>query len=177
MKPDELLMEELQAGNVKAFDLIIYRYEKSIVNYIYRLMGNFHQAEEISQEAFYRVYKYSLKFDTKRRFSTWLYKIVNNLCIDEMRKKKSETIDMEELNLPSADRTEEIVVTMELQENVKEAILSLPDGQRSVLILKHYQGLSYQEIGEILGCPTGTVKSRMHYALTELKKILAEKRG
>ena len=177
MKSDEILMEELQAGNNKAFDVIIYRYEKAVLNYIYKFVGNFHQAEEISQEAFFRVYKYALKFDTKRRFSTWLYKIANNLCIDQLRKKKDETLDVTELKLASKDNTEKAIENLELQDKVKKAIQNLSESHRSVLILKHYQGMSYQEIGEILGCPLGTVKSRMHYALTELKKILAEKRG
>jgi len=174
MKADEVLMEEIKAGNSQAFDVIIYRYEKSVLNYIYRLVGNFHQAEELCQEVFLRVYKCALKFDSAQRFSPWLYKIANNLCIDEYRKQKNvQKVDISEMELPSSENLEEKVESKEIQSKVKKAVLSLPKTHRAVLILKHYQGLSYEEISEILAVPIGTVKSRMHYAMIELKKALS----
>ena len=173
MKADEVLMEELKAGNLQAFELIIYRYEKSLLNYLYRWIGNFHQAEELCQEVFLRVYKSAFKFNSEQKFSSWLYRIANNLCIDEYRKNKNvKKVDIEDVDIPSSDNTEEKVEKEELEDRVKKAVMSLPQDHRAVLILKHYQGLSYNEISDILGCPLGTVKSRMHYGLIELKKAL-----
>ncbi len=173
MKADEVLMEELKAGNVKAFDLIIYRYEKSLLNYLYRWIGNFHQAEELCQEVFIRVYKSAMKFNSEQKFSPWLYRIANNLCIDTYRKDKNvKKVDIEDIDIVSPENVEDKVEKDDLGRRVKKAVMSLPQDHRAVLILKHYQGLSYNEISEILGCPLGTVKSRMHYALIELKKAL-----
>lgn len=173
MKADEVLMEELKAGNVQAFDLIIYRYEKSLLNYLYRWIGNFHQAEELCQEVFIRVYKSAMKFNSEQKFSPWLYRIANNLCIDTYRKDKNvKKVDIEDIDIVSPENVEDKVEKDDLGRRVKKAVMSLPQDYRAVLILKHYQGLSYNEISEILGCPLGTVKSRMHYALIELKKAL-----
>jgi RNA polymerase sigma-70 factor, ECF subfamily len=173
MKADEVLMEELKAGNPQAFDLIIYRYEKTLLNYLYRWMGNFHQSEDLCQEVFLRVYKSAMKFNSEQKFSSWLYRIANNLCIDEYRKNKNVIkVDIEDIELPSSENIEEKVEKNEIEEKVKKAVMSLPQDHRTVLILKHYQGLSYNEISEILGCPLGTVKSRIHYALIELRKTL-----
>jgi len=172
MKADEILMDEIRAGNSQAFDVLIYRYEKSILNYLYRWVGDFHHAEELCQEVFLRVYKSALRFDSNQKFSSWIYRIANNLCIDEYRKNKHvKKIDIEGIEVPSDENLEEIVEKQELQECVKKAVMALPESHRAVLILKHYQNLSYNEIGEILNCPVGTVKSRMHYALMELKKL------
>ena len=82
-------------------------------------------------------------------------------------------VAIEDVDIPSSENLEENVLSRELQEKVKKAVSSLPEHHRMVLILKHYQGLSYNEIGEILNCPVGTVKSRMYYALQELKSALA----
>lgn len=173
MKSDELLMAELQSGNVNAFDLILHRYEKAIINYSYRITGNFHQAEELAQEAFFRVYRCALNFNTSQKFSTWLYKITSNLCIDELRKGKNKKNVELSSDLPAQENIEEEVEKKEIQEKIKKAVRSLSDEHRAVFIMKHYQGLSYKEIARILDCPPGTVKSRMHYAIMELKKALS----
>ena len=139
--------------------------------------------EDIVQEAFVRAYTNLHTFDQKRKFSTWLYRIATNLCIDRIRKKKpdyyldAEVSGTEGLNMYSqiaADEQlpEEQLEQMELQDRIQYEISRLPDKYRTVIVLKYIEELSLQEIGEILDMPVGTVKTRIHRGREALRKQL-----
>ena len=157
------------------------RYQKPIFNYIYRFYGNYELAQELTQETFLRCYQFLKSYDPERKFSTWLYTVAKNLCIDELKKQRSaHEIPLEDV-LPAVDARDAAGATdhnqqmecIRREENFKllEALQELPAAARTVLLLHYFQGLSYQEIGETLGLPVSTVKIRIFRA----KKILLEK--
>ena len=195
--PDEALMAHIGDGDVQAFHVLVDRYERPLLNFISRFVGDDQLARDLYQETFLRVYRAARSYNPAHRFSTWLFQIAANLCIDELRRRKVTRpleVDLwaEEVSegrgetphiYPITDRdwqsaaTEdpaEMVERKELSERVQAAVHALPADARLVLVLRHYQGLSYQEISGILHCPVGTVKSRLHYALQALKQHLLE---
>ena len=178
---DVQIVRQVLRGKREAFTLLVERYQKPIFNYIYRYYGNYEHAQELTQETFLRCYQFLKSYDPERKFSTWLYTVAKNLCIDELKKQRSaHEVPLEDV-LPAVDARDAAGATdnnqqMECirnEENFKllEALQELPAVARTVLLLHYFQGLSYQEIGETLGLPVSTVKIRIFRA----KKILLEK--
>ena len=193
------LMLKFQAGDVSAFEQLMRKHQKSVINTIYRFIGNRADVEELAQEVFLKVYNSAPKYKPKAKFSTWLYKIVTNLCLNELRRKRLETVSlMEGVSQASHadDLAEEIPplskggkrgdfidagqilpdIALERKElvlRVKKAVKSLPEKQRIALILREYDGLSYKEIAEVIGCSVASVQSRLQRAKATLKEKLA----
>ncbi|AST94090.1 MULTISPECIES: RNA polymerase sigma factor SigW [Sutcliffiella] len=176
-------IKQLKKGDQDAFADIVDFYKDKIYQLCYRMVGNAHEAEDISQEAFIRAYVNIHSYDLKRKFSTWLYRIATNLCIDRIRKKKpdyyldAEVAGTEGLNMYSqvaADVVlpEDEIETLELQGEIQQQILKLPDKYRSVIVLKYIDELSLKEISEILELPINTVKTRIHRGREALRKQL-----
>lgn len=182
-KNDEQLMASLvKEGNLKAFEELITRYEKSLFNYMLRHIGDFHLAQDLFQETFYRIFKHRESFNPDLRFSTWAYRIATNLCIDELRKKAHELeVSLEDNRLnqepsfPSRDKginktsidssPEEKLIKKDLEEKIKDVVMSLPEKLKSVFILSEYQELPCKEIARILEIPIGTVNQDSTIAL------------
>ena len=181
--PDELLVEQWKAGDAVAFENLLRRYEVPLFAYFYRLVGDRATAEDLFQETFSRFIEGIKRFDATRRLSAWLYTIATNLWKDHLKKARGHVkVEvgmgvMESEVRPLYDRAAplEELVRREMEGGVREAVMALPEEHRLVLVMRHYQGLSYQEIAEIVNCPLGTVKSRMHYAVTALRERLAKK--
>ena len=178
---DAQVVRQVLRGRQEAFSLLVERYQKPIFNFIYRFYGNYELAQELTQETFLRCYQFLKSYDPERKFSTWLYTVAKNLCIDELKKQRTaREVPLDDV-LPAIDaRDVEGAVDRNAQlqcisreENFKllEALQELPPAARTVLLLHYFQGLSYQEIGETLGLPVSTVKIRIFRA----KKILLEK--
>ena len=178
---DAQVVRQVLRGRQEAFSLLVERYQKPIFNFIYRFYGNYELAQELTQETFLRCYQFLKSYDPERKFSTWLYTVAKNLCIDELKKQRAaREVPLEDV-LPAIDaRDVEGAVERNAQvqcirreEDFKllEALQELPPAARTVLLLHYFQGLSYQEIGETLGLPVSTVKIRIFRA----KKILLEK--
>ena len=176
-------IEQVLKGDQSAFSDIVNLYQHKLYQICYRMLGNKQEAEDIAQEAFIRAYVNLHSFDQKRKFSTWLYRIATNLCIDRIRKKKpdyyldAEVAGTDGLDMYSqlaADEAlpEEQLEKMELQERIQYEISRLPEKYRSVIVLKYIEELSLQEIGEILDMQTGTVKTRIHRGREALRKQL-----
>lgn len=176
-------IKQVLKGDQDAFAEVIELYKDKVFQICYRMLGNRHEAEDISQEAFIRAYVNIHTFNQKRKFSTWLYRIATNLCIDRIRKKKpdyyldAEVTGTEGLTMYSqvaaeGQLPEEEVEEMELQAEIQRQILKLPDKYRSVIVLKYIEELSLQEISEILDLPLGTVKTRIHRGREALRKQL-----
>ncbi|MCG3089862.1 RNA polymerase sigma factor SigW [Sporosarcina cyprini] len=181
---DELVnkrINEVLKGNHEAFEEIVTMFQHRLYQVCYRMLGNRQEAEDIAQEAFVRAYVNIHTYDQKRKFSTWLFRIATNLCIDRIRKKKpdyyldAEVPGTEGLNMYSqiaaaGDLPEEEVEKMETQERIQYEIGRLPDKYRSVIILRYMEELPLQEISDILELPLGTVKTRVHRGREALRK-------
>lgn len=161
-------------GNVNAFEIIIDRYKKLIFNTAYRMMGSREAAEDISQEAFIRIYNSLARYNPEYKFSTWALKITTNLCLDSLRKRKGETVPIEEVyDLKDSGCTpEEEYLKKEKQKMVQDAINRLPDKYKQFLVLFHDRNLSYQEIMDITGESLTIVKNRLYRARQMLKDEL-----
>lgn len=177
-------IKRVMKGDQDAFAEIVELYQHQLFQICYRMLGNRHEAEDIAQEAFTRAYVNIHTFDQNRKFSTWLYRIATNLCIDRIRKKKpdyhldAEVKGTEGLNMYSKianeeELPEEELMRMEVQERVQYEISRLPDKYRAAIVLKYIEELPLAEISEILDLPLGTVKTRIHRGREALRKQLS----
>lgn len=181
---EKALLVKAKNGDLAAFEKLIENYQKKVYNIVYRMIGNPDDASELTQEVFIRVFRSIRNFKEESQFSTWIYKIATNICLDEFRKqKKHKVISLDEEiksdegemkrqiedNKPQPDI---IAERNELKKTVRNAILALPDEYRIVIIMRDIKGLSYEEIAQITKCPEGTVKSRINRARKALKTIL-----
>jgi RNA polymerase sigma-70 factor (ECF subfamily) len=183
---EKLLIKKSQSGDVESFELLISSYDKRAYNIAYRIMGNEEDAKDMAQEALFRVFKSLKDFKGQAAFSTWLYRIVTNVCLDELRRRKNEkyvsidsTIhtDSGELHMElcsDKETPENIYERVEQRELIKNAIKEMSEDYRSVIILRDIQGFSYEEISVILDWSLGTVKSRINRARTMLRDKLKQ---
>jgi RNA polymerase sigma-70 factor (ECF subfamily) len=167
---DEWLARAAAAGDMRALEELYRRYETPVVRYLQRVVRDNDTAIDLFQEAFFRAYVNLSRFDPRRSFRPWLYRVATNVARDWIR-HESRALP------PAATPAEEpsvisIVEARDLARRVADAVAELADDHRLVVILRQYQGLSYAEIAEITGSPEGTVRSRMHYALRALREKL-----
>ncbi|MFZ5965965.1 MAG: RNA polymerase sigma factor [Bacillota bacterium] len=184
---EHLLIEKSKKGDIESFERLIEQYQKLAFNIAYRMLGDMEDAKDATQDALVKVYKSISSFNEQSSFSTWLYKIVTNTCLDELRKKKkNKTTSLDnpmeaedstfQRNVPDeSSTTEEIVEKREEAKALYKAISLLPEQHKVVIILRDIKGLSYEQIGEILDCPEGTVKSRISRARIALRDILTNR--
>jgi len=170
---DFSLIKKFNEGEESAFRVLVARHKEKVRNLIYLILGNAEHIEDISQNVFIAVYKNLKKFRYQAQFSTWLHRITINKCRDHQRKAKLKNIligfakDDEELNLPVDFKDD-----FDVQELVRKSVASLPEKLKAPLILKDFEGYSYQDIAEILNSEVGTIKSRIFRAREGLRKIL-----
>ena len=184
-KSDEALMLQLQAGDLRSFDTLVKRWEKSLLNYCYRMVNDIVLAEDLRQEVFLRIYRSAKKYRPTARFSTWMYRIATNVCLDTLAKHKrrketpigayfeSESEGFDERFIDSSDPPDAAVLKKEIESRVRSALARLPEDQRVVVTLRHYNGMKFREIAEIVECPISTVKSRMAAGMERLSRILS----
>jgi RNA polymerase sigma-70 factor (ECF subfamily) len=176
-------IKQVIKGDQDAFGDIVEIYKNSVYQLCFRMLGNRHEAEDMAQEAFIRAYVNIHTFNQDLKFSTWLFRIATNLCIDRIRKKKpdyyldAEVAGTEGLTMYSQipDKTplpENEVESLELHETIQKEILKLPEKYRSAIVLKYIEELSLNEISEILDLPLGTVKTRIHRGREALRQQL-----
>lgn len=162
-----------QQGDRGAFGELVSRYQESVVNVVYRMCGDPQLAEEAAQEAFLRAWQRLGDFRMEASFRSWICRIAVNLALDRLRREPL-SISLDDLPLASPAAGPELAV--ERQERarlVQQAVLGLPPACRAALVLREYEGLSYQEIADALGVPIGTVMSRLSYARGQLRQALA----
>ncbi|MGE7768737.1 RNA polymerase sigma factor SigW [Peribacillus sp. NPDC096540] len=183
---DALIKERINQvlkGDHNAFGEIVELYKDKVFQICFRMLGNRQEAEDLAQEAFVRAFVNIRSFNIQMKFSTWLYRIATNLCIDRLRKKKpdyyldAEVSGTDGLNMYSQiasdlAKPEVEVESLELQETIQVEIMKLPEKYRSVIVLKYIEELSLKEISEILDLPVGTVKTRIHRGREALRKQL-----
>jgi RNA polymerase sigma-70 factor (ECF subfamily) len=173
-------------GDRDAFAELVELYKDKIYHLAYRMLNNKHEAEDAVQETFLRVYMNLHRYDEHQKFSTWIFRIGTNHCIDRLRKRKhlAYSLDAEmpdgEGNdyysmLPGYEDTpEKQIILTETQEQIRKAIGALPEKYRSVVILRYLQDMSLQEIGEVLDMPVTTVKTRVHRGREYLRQKLEQ---
>lgn len=167
---DEKLMLLTKNGNMAAFELIVKRWEKRIMQYILRQLRNLHDSEDTTQEVFISVFKASSQFNTKSIFKGWIYKIALNACINRVRRRRK-TQQMQDEAVVEAS-PEDRLIQDEQSRAISAIISKLPEVQRSCIILHRFEGFSYSEISDILGISMASVKSNIHRAYEVLKDLL-----
>jgi RNA polymerase sigma-70 factor (ECF subfamily) len=167
------LVTRAQNGDRNAFSELVRMHAWGVLNVVYRMCGNMNIAEDAAQETFIQAWLRLPSYRQKSSLRNWLYRIAVNTAIDMLRKNKRILPSaVEDLALMDAHPgPEAILLSEERTELVRKAVVELPDASRSVLVLREYEGLSYQEIAEALEIPVGTVMSRLNYA----RKLLKEK--
>lgn len=169
---DESLVEETLL-RPEAFAELVARYQDRICNLAYRITGDAEESKDLAQETFIKAYTALTSFRKDARFSPWLYRIAINLCLN-YRKRRREKISIEEESVVDSTglTPAEAAEQHETQQQVQQAILSLPESYRVVLVLRHINDLTYQEIAQALGIPVGTVKARLFRARQMLQERL-----
>jgi RNA polymerase sigma-70 factor (ECF subfamily) len=171
---DELVLLA-KTGDQEAFAALVRQNAEYVFNLAYRLTKNREEAEDLSQEAFVRVWKALPNFRSEAQFRTWMYRIVTNLCYDRLPKLRRELALIEidqviEISSAPDRKPEARLLSREMQAELYEVIDNLPQSYRLLITLRHLQGMSYDEIAEATGQPLGTVKAGIHRARKMLKE-------
>ena len=183
---EKLLIKKIKSGDMEAFSKLVSLYEKKAVNFARRLLTTQEEAEDATQEAFLKVFDKIHTFREDSSFSTWFYTVLNNICLDALRKRSrrastvsinqaDETGDEYELDIEdTTDGPYETLQKNEAKRLLENALTKLSAEHRAVIILRDINGFEYEEIAQILKISTGTVKSRISRARLALRKILEE---
>lgn len=167
------LIARARQGDRDAFGELVCLHRLGVINVVYRMCGDSSLAEDAAQIAFIRAWQHLPVFQPQPTFRSWLYRIAVNAALDMLRREKPAS-DLDGVSIASpGNKVEAQVEQQERQRQVKRAVLALPEASRAVLVLREYEGLSYQEIAEALEIPTGTVMSRLSYARKRLAEMLA----
>lgn len=181
---DEELVAASLDGNQAAFGLLVRRYQRRLTAFLGQLVGDMELARELSQEAFIRAWTALDRFDPQFRFSTWLFRIAHNLGIDQLRRRRLLTVPLvrqdaegEEVEIAVVDASKDPLGHFENRElagAIKVAIRGLRSEYRELVLLRHFAGLSYQDIADLKGMPLGTVKNKLFRAHSVLRRALQE---
>ncbi len=180
---DRELVAAILAGEQERFAELVQRYERRLINYVYRMIRNYEDAHDLAQEIFIKVYMALDRYDPKYQFSTWIFRIAQNAAIDQIRKKT-----LPEESLTKEDRQEggerqmqieadvvspyRAVFNIEMADAIETAVQDLPEDYRDLIELRHFAELSYDEIAEVKQLPLGTVKNKLFRARNMLKERL-----
>jgi len=176
-KTDEQLMIELGGGHTQALALLVQRYQHKAMATAYRLLERWDVAEDITQEAFIRIHKAARNYQVQAKFSTWFYRIVGNLCMDELRRRQRQTeayrAALEKSARPeTADDPVHIQAASEKQQAVRRALAALNERERTAVVLHRFEGLSHKQIAQINDCSESAVESLLVRAYRKLRQEL-----
>jgi RNA polymerase sigma-70 factor (ECF subfamily) len=189
---DDQLIREAQAGQRTSFDALVRRYDQSVLRLALHMLGNEQDAQDVHQEAFIKAYRHLGNFRFECSFYTWLYRIVTNLCLDQLRRRKSRREDPATVLDASGDEMDLMANITDdrsmanparelerkvMSQSIHEALDRLTPRERTVFELKHYQGLKLRTIGEMLSTTEETAKNTLFRATRKLRASLAELRG
>jgi RNA polymerase sigma-70 factor (ECF subfamily) len=173
------------AGDPQAFDQLVERYQRRLLNFVYRTIGDRERAEDLVQEVFIRVHRHLVRFDQAKKFSTWIYTIASNLAKNELRNrsrnplvlfqtiKKNWEADHRPLQFEDPqNRPDDLFRQRHLRELVDWSVAQLPEHHRVVFVLRELEGKTYEEIADITGCNLGTVKSRLNRARNRFAQLI-----
>ncbi|MET0399795.1 MAG: sigma-70 family RNA polymerase sigma factor [Longimicrobiaceae bacterium] len=185
---DSGVVAQFLAGEKRAFNELVERYQTRLLNFVYRTTGDRERAEDLVQETFIRVYRHLHRFDQTKKFSTWIYTIASNLAKNELRNRSrnplvlfqtikknwqddDRPLQFEDLN----SRPDDLYRKRHLRELVEESVAKLPAHHREVFVLRELEGKSYEEIAEITSTNLGTVKSRLNRARASFAELIEPK--
>jgi len=183
--PDAALMLRVKQGDTAAFTELVEKYKQPVMNLVYRTLRDATEAEDLAQNVFIQVYKSAHRYKTTARFTTWLFTIARNLCLNEIRRRSRHPA--ESLDVPHPEQDDqplrqiedkktfsppEKLLQHELEKKIDEALADLPENQRTAILLCRQEELSYEEIGEVLGCSLSATKSLIHRGRETLKEKL-----
>lgn len=182
MSADTDLISRAAGGDASAFQALVERHRSMVYRVAYQFAGNHHDAEDIAQEVFIKVYRSLDRFRQDAQLTSWMYRIVMNACIDHRRRQRpaiaapfGEEAEQRMLNTPEdTPGPEERAYAGELGQVLESEIGRLPNGQRVVFIMRHHQGMKLCEIAEALGLAEGTVKRQLHAAVHRLRQTLTQ---
>jgi len=184
--PDAALMTRVKRGDRAAFEQLVIKYQQPVLNFVYRTLPDATEAEDLAQGVFVQVWKSAARYEPSAKFSTWLFTIARNLCLNEFRRRARHPA--ESLDAPAHADTDEprghgledrreatapdALLRGELEAKVAEAVAALPENQRTALMLWQRDELAYEDIAEVLDCSLSAVKSLIHRARETLKARL-----
>ena len=177
-KTEAEIVVRILKGEKQTYALLIEEYKNPIYNIAWRMTGNLHDAEDLAQETFIRAYQNMARYDQNKKFFTWLYTIGINLIRNHLKKNSTPIDPLTEINIASASRTQENKTT---EENIsaeekmiqlEKSLLKLPVDLREAIVLKYYQGLTFEEVSAVTGDSQSAVKMRIYRGLETLKKII-----
>jgi len=180
----ENLMARVAEGDEDAFEALVLRHQTSVLNFIYRFIGDRAQAKDLSQEVFLRVWQTAKRYEVKAKFTTWIYRIASNLCFNELKSARRRKWfqffrsgeeggqDIGEKFPDDSPSSEDLLLTRERNRQLSEALQGLPANQRMAMILKRYDDLSYEEIARVMDCSVSAVESLLVRAKGTLQKKL-----
>jgi RNA polymerase sigma-70 factor, ECF subfamily len=184
---DAAIMLELRAGNMDAFDILLAKYRKPIIHFMYRMVHNQAVAEELAQEVFLRIYRSRETYRAEARFSTWLYRIATNLGVnyarDNRRERSASTVYLDEPDSETgttpdvADSTpsaETRMLSRERMNAIRQHVMALPERQKTAVLMHKYEGLDYKQIGEVLKLSESATKSLLFRAYQTLRDKLKD---
>jgi len=172
---DNFLVWQCLNGRKDAFEKLVDKYQKVILNVSYRMTGNLDDAEDITQSVFLKAFSNLNLFNAEHKFFSWLYRITVNECLNHLKPKKR--IEKLEHDVISEEKSpEDLYAENELSAQIQAALMKLSPDYRSAVILRHYRHCSYEEMGDILNIPVKTVKSRLFTARQLLKEILIKEK-
>ncbi len=171
---DEQLVARVQKGDKRSFDLLVLKYQHKVLALVRRYVKDHAEAEDVAQEAFVKAYRAIASFRGDSAFYTWLYRIAVNTAknfLDARKRRPASDVDIDEVEdfafseaLRVEETPESLLATQDLHRVVEEALAALPEELRKALLLREFDGLSYEEIAEVMDCPIGTVRSRIFRA-------------
>ncbi|HEX8273435.1 MAG TPA: sigma-70 family RNA polymerase sigma factor [Longimicrobiaceae bacterium] len=183
---DSGVVAQFLAGEKRAFNELVERYQTRLLNFVYRTTGDRERAEDLVQETFIRVYRHLHRFDQTKKFSTWIYTIASNLAKNELRNRSRNPLvlfqaikknwDADARPLEWEDNTyrpDDLFRKRHLRRMVESAVSELPEHHRTVFVLREMEGKTYEEIADITKCNLGTVKSRLNRARNNFAQIIA----
>jgi RNA polymerase sigma-70 factor (ECF subfamily) len=181
----EDLMARIAEGDESAFETLVHRHQTSVLNLVYRFIGDRTQAKDLAQEVFIRVWQAAKTYRPEAKFTTWIYRITANLCFNELKSARRKKLfqflrsdaDNEihgEKDFPDGSPSpEDLLLAKERSHQITKALQGLPENQRMAVILKRYDDLSYEEIARVMGCSVPAVESLLVRAKRNLQKKLA----
>jgi len=173
-EPDEYLMGQVSTGNRDCLTPLVRRYASPLLTFITRMTGDRHRAEELFQDAFLSVWKNRRQYKFPLPFKPWLFAIAANTCKAAFRRVRADSVSLDDVAAAIDDEPGPVqtAVKSETATQVVRAVAQLPVQQRTVVVLRVWNGMSYAEIGQVANCSEGSARAHMHYALARLKKLL-----
>ena len=183
--PDAALMLRVKRGDKQAFAELVDKYKQPVVNFICRMLRDGTEAEDLAQNVFLQVYKSAHRYRVSAKFSTWLFTIARNLCLNEIRRRSRHPA--ESLDAPHPEHDDQplhqfedketslppdALLHSELEQKIEQALATLPENQRTAILLCRQEDLSYEEIADVLGCSLSATKSLIHRGRETLKQML-----